>query len=164
MISRLEIKDDLKTLEIASTAFTHRNYIPKKYTCDGENVNPPLTIHNLPRETKSLVIIVEDPITPVHTWTHWVVWNIPPVKAIKEDSVPGTQGLTDFNEYKYEGPCPPSGLHYYHYKVYALDALLELKSETTRHELEKKMSSHLLAFGEIIGLYKRDERVKNVDL
>lgn len=144
----------MKTLGVSSPAFVHRNYIPVKYTCDGDNINPPLLIKNLPIATKSLVVIVDDPDAPVRTWSHWVVWNIPPVKKIKENSVPGIEGISDFREHAYKGPCPPSGLHYYHFKVYALDALLDLNSSATKQDVEKKMAAHILGFGEIIGLYK----------
>lgn len=156
MISAIQIKEDIKTLDISSSAFVHKNYIPKKYTCDGENVNPSLSIKNLPNKTKSLVIIVDDPDASVRTWTHWLVWNVPPTHKIKENSKPGTEGVTDFREQKYNGPCPPSGLHHYHFKIYALDSLLYLNHKATKHDVEKEMSSHILAFGEIVGLYTRE--------
>lgn len=149
------IEQAIKTLDISSTAFIHRNYIPKKYTCEGENINPPLVIEHIPEKTKSLVLILEDPDALIRPWTHWLAWNIPPMKKIQENSSPGIEGLTDFGSRKYNGPCPSSGLHYFHFKVYALDALLNLNPGATRHEVEKHMSSHILAYSELVGLYKR---------
>jgi len=129
--------------------------IPRKYTCDGRDVNPSLNIEDLPKETKSLVLIVDDPDAPMGTWVHWVVWNIPPAKEILEDSVPGTEGVNDFQRHSYGGPCPPSGTHRYFFKVYALDAKLELSPNSRKRDLEKAMEGHILAKGEIIGLYSR---------
>ena len=147
--------NEIKTLEVTSDAFEGRTYIPIKYTCDGENVNPPLTIHHIPNETKSLVLIIDDPDAHPEVFVHWLVWNITPSGKIKENTIPGIEGLNDYNKHRYSGPCPPSGTHKYFFKVYALDELLELRSDTTKTELEKAMSSHLIGFGELIGLYKR---------
>ena len=151
----LSIDRDIKTLEVTSSAFKNGNSIPKKYTCDGYNVNPPLLIEKIPESAKSLVVIVEDPDAPVRAWTHWLVWNIIPIKHIKENSAPGKQGTTDFRLQKYSGPCPPSGTHHYHFKVYALDDLLNLNQSATKHDLEKVMASHIISFGELIGTYQR---------
>ncbi|MGZ4047868.1 MAG: YbhB/YbcL family Raf kinase inhibitor-like protein, partial [Bacteroidia bacterium] len=104
---------------------------------------------------KSLVLIVEDPDSPKKVWTHWLVWNIPPSGKIKEKSIPGIEGKNDFEKQHYGGPCPPWGIHHYHFKVYALDDLLELKKDARKEEVEKAMSTHVIAFGELIGLYKR---------
>lgn len=149
------IKEDIKTLDISSDAFEDRMYIPSKYTCDGVNVNPPIEISNIPKEAKSLVLIVDDTDAPIRTWTHWIVWNIPPAKKIKENSLSGLQGLNDFRQHHYGGPCPPSGTHHYHFKVYALDDILYLQRNATKYDLEKAMNSHIIAFGELVGLYKR---------
>lgn len=149
------LKEEIKTLEVTSPAFKHLSYIPKKYTCDGENINPSLVINDIPKDTKSLLLIVEDPDAPVRTWTHWLVWNIPPAKKIRENYIPGTEGMTDFRIQGYKGPCPPkSALHHYHFKVYALDDLIDLNPRVTKHEVEKQIGTHILAFGELIGLYK----------
>lgn len=144
-------------MEVLSPGFSNQGFIPAKYTCEGRNINPELIINKLPETTKSLVIIVDDPDAPVRTWTHWVVWNIPPTTKIKENSIPGIVGLTDFREQKYSGPCPPSGEHYYHFKIYALDSLLDLNPRSTKLEVEKEMNRHIIAFGEIVGLFKRDK-------
>ena len=88
---------------------------------------------------------------------HWVIWDIPVTHHIKENEVYGTQGLNDFQQHRYSGPCPPSGTHSYYFKVYALDALLDLPANTKKLQLEKAMSEHIIAFGELIGLYKRNK-------
>jgi Raf kinase inhibitor-like YbhB/YbcL family protein len=148
----------MATLKISSSAFAHNGSIPSKYTCDGADVSPPLAIESVPPEVKSLVLIVDDPDAPVGTWVHWVVWNISPAtKEIKENSVPpgASQGMTDFRKQKYGGPCPPSGTHRYFFKLYALDSLLTLSSNSTKARVEGAMKGHILAQTELIGLYSR---------
>jgi hypothetical protein len=129
--------------------------IPRKYTCDGQDVNPALTIENIPEQAKSLVLIVDDPDAPMGTWDHWLVWNIPPKKTIGEHSVPGAEGLNSFGKHSYGGPCPPSGTHRYFFKVYALDTLLNIASNSTKKDMEKAMKEHVLTKGELVGLYSR---------
>ncbi|HEY8512532.1 MAG TPA: YbhB/YbcL family Raf kinase inhibitor-like protein [Cyclobacteriaceae bacterium] len=143
-------------LTITSTAFNQRGRIPRKYTCDGDNVNPPLTIEGTPTNAKSLVLIVDDPDAPGGTWDHWVVWDIPPVTEILENSVPGTQGMNDSGRERYSGPCPPPGTHRYFFKVYALDTLLGLDASSTKHAVEEAMKGHILAKGELMGTYSRE--------
>jgi hypothetical protein len=145
----------LKEIVITSPVFENKGFIPSKYTCDGANVNPPLSIEAAPEGTKSLVLIVDDPDAPMGTWDHWVVWNISPAKKIEENSVPGTEGLNSFNKHSYGGPCPPSGTHRYFFKVYALDTKLELKTNSRKKDVENAIKGHTLAKGEIVGLYKR---------
>ena len=103
----------MSNLVISSPAFKNNKEIPRKYTCDGEDVNPQLDINGLPEETKSLVLIVDDPDAPMGDWVHWIVWNIAPTDKIKENSVPGVEGMNDFSKHYYGGPCPPSGTHRY---------------------------------------------------
>lgn len=143
------------TLTVTSTAFSAGDMIPSKYTCDGANINPPLDIQGIPENAKCLALIVDDPDAPAGTWVHWVVWNISVTEFIEENTAPGKEGLNDFRKHQYGGPCPPSGTHRYFFKVYALDALLELPEETKKDGLEKAMSGHVLATGELMGLYKR---------
>lgn len=150
-----EKQADKKILRVSSPAFSQNEFIPVQYTCDGINVNPPLKIDNLPQETKSIAIIVDDPDAPSKIWIHWVMWNIPVKQEILENEAPGVQGLNDFNLHQYGGPCPPSGTHRYYFKVYALDTLLELPAHTDAKQLEKTMSKHIIASGELVGLYKR---------
>ena len=148
----------MTTIKISSAVFRHNELIPAKYTCDGSDVNPPLLIENVPPTAKSLALIVDDPDAPAGTWVHWVVWNISPsTGAIMENTVPSgaEQGLNDFRKRSYGGPCPPSGTHRYFFKIYALDTTLTLGSNTTKAVLEKTMKGHVVAQGELIGLYKR---------
>jgi len=145
----------LKELRITSPVFQNREIIPAKYTCDGVNVNPPLSIEGIPEGTRSLVLIVDDPDAPMETWDHWIVWNIPPVEKIEENSVPGIEGLNDFNKHSYGGPSPPSGTHRYFFKVYALDTKLDLNRNSRKEDVERAIEGHILAKGEIVGLYRR---------
>ena len=143
-------------LTVKSAAFENNKPIPKKYSCDGEEVNPPLTVEGIPKETKTLALIVDDPDAPRGTFDHWIVWNINPTGKIEENSVPGTEGVNSAGQRVYIGMCPPSGTHRYFFKVYALDAKLELKPEQTKKkDMEKAMQGHILAKGELIGLYHR---------
>jgi len=145
----------MNKLVITSPAFENNGFIPSKYTCDGEDVNPAISIDGLPEGTLSLVLIIDDPDAPMGTWDHWIVWNIPPTKIIEENSVPGIEGLNDFRKHTYGGPCPPSGIHRYFFKVYALNTQLTLSSTSKKREVEKAMRGHILAQGELIGRYKR---------
>ena len=145
----------MKTLSVSSSAFENNKLIPAKYTCDGDDVNPPLTIEGTPAETKSLVLIVDDPDAPSGTWDHWVVWNIPPTNRIEENAVPGTEGLNTYRKHSYGGPCPPWGTHRYFFKVYALDTKLTLNPNSRKKDVEKAMKDHVLAKGELVGLYRR---------
>jgi len=145
----------VKILLITSDAFENNGFIPSKFTCDGDDINPALKIEGIPEGTQSLVLIVDDPDAPMGTWDHWVVWNIPLVEKIEESSVPGTEGFNDFGRHSYGGPCPPSGTHRYFFKVYALDTKLVLGPNSRKKDVERAMKSHLLAGGEIVGLYKR---------
>jgi Raf kinase inhibitor-like YbhB/YbcL family protein len=143
-------------LIVNSSAFENNKVMPSKYTCDGDNISPPLTIEGIPEEAKTLALIVDDPDAPMGTFDHWVVWNIQLSGKIVENSIPGIEGLNSAMHRGYMGPCPPSGTHRYFFKVYALDAGLDLNPKTTRKkELEKAMQGHVLAKGELIGLYKR---------
>lgn len=142
-------------LSITSPAFAHNSPIPQKYTCQGENVNPPLSIDHIPEGTKSMVLIVDDPDAPGGNFDHWIVWNIPPTALIAENSVPGTEGKNDYGINHYKGPCPPSGTHRYFFKLYALDTLLDLKTGDDKKTVEQAMRPFILASGELIGLYKK---------
>jgi Raf kinase inhibitor-like YbhB/YbcL family protein len=102
-----------------------------------------------------LAIIVDDPDAPIGTWSHWLTWNIPITHTVRENHQHGEEGLNDFLENRYDGPCPHAGLHHYHFKVYALDAQMILPGRTRQRDLEKAMAGHILAYGELIGTYKR---------
>lgn len=145
----------MKQLIVKSAAFENNKPIPKKYTCDGDNVNPPLTIEAIPPETKSLAIIVEDPDAPYGTFGHWVVWNLAPTKKIEENTSSGTAGLNDFGKHRYGGPCPPYGTHHYIFKIFALDKQLDLNKDLRRAGLETAIKANIIAEGKIVGLYSK---------
>jgi len=142
-------------LNVLSAAFNHGGQIPKKYTCEGEDVNPPLEISNLPTGTKTVALIVEDPDAPHGTFDHWIAWNIPPNKTIAENSLPGMNGTNGFGKTGYGGPCPPSGSHRYFFKVYALDTKLDLPAASDKKALQQAMKGHILAKGEMMAHYKK---------
>lgn len=145
---------------LKSSAFKNNEFIPAKYTCEGENINPLIEILNAPSETKSLVLIMDDPDAPAGTWDHWIMWNIDPkTHYIPEDSVPqgAVLGTTSFGRTGYGGPCPPKGdkPHRYMFKVYALDALLDLPEGASKSELLSAMEGHVIDEGLLVGLYGR---------
>ena len=145
-------------MNITSPAFNHNQQIPAKYTCDGEDVNPELIFGEVPAGAKSLVLIVDDPDAPAKTWVHWVVFNIKPeVKSVGENTVPQgwLEGVTDFGQEGWGGPCPPAGVHRYFFKLYALDMELDLESGATKAEVETTMAGHILAQAELVGVYER---------
>ncbi|MBI2061069.1 MAG: YbhB/YbcL family Raf kinase inhibitor-like protein [Nitrospirae bacterium] len=150
-------------MELKSSAFKAGDAIPAKYTCDGQDISPPLDWSGVPTGAKSLALISDDPDAPVGTWVHWVMWNIPatstslPENVAKKDKLPddSKQGTTDFRRIGYGGPCPPSGTHRYFFKLYALDTALNLPSTATKKDLEAAMKGHILAQTEIMGRYSR---------
>ena len=145
----------MKELTVKSPAFENNKLIPSKYTCDGEEVSPPLAVEGIPEKTKSLALIMEDPDAPAGLFIHWLVWNIPPTDKIQENSVPGTEGLNTNKKNSYHGPCPPGGTHRYYFKVYALDTHLNLSAFSEKEVLENAIQNHILAHGELVGLYRR---------
>ncbi|RZN37886.1 MAG: YbhB/YbcL family Raf kinase inhibitor-like protein [Methanophagales archaeon ANME-1-THS] len=142
-------------MRLTSPDFEPGAVIPKRFTCDGNNINPTLIIEGIPAETKSLALIIEDPDAPRGTFVHWVVYNIPVVSRIDENSIPGTQGLNDFRKMDYGGPCPPSGTHRYVFKLYALDVELALAGGVDKNALEDAMQGHILDAAELLGRYTR---------
>ena len=144
---------DIQIIKVFSSAFEPNSTIPRKYTCNGENINPPLEFANIPEKAESLVLIMDDPDSPMNPFTHWIVWNIEPVAKIEEDSIPGIEGMNNFRKIGYGGPCPSSGTHRYFFRVYALDRQLELKAGAGRKELESEMIGHIIAEGELMGKY-----------
>ncbi|SRR6266496_4736046 len=142
-------------LTIGSPEFGNKDFIPPQYTCQGEDINPPLTVEGIPPGTKSLALIVEDPDAPGGTHDHWLIWNIHPMEMILENTTPGVEGKNSFGNIRYNGPCPPSGTHRYFFKVYALDKLLDVQSGSDKKTVVKAMNDHILAEGELIGVYKK---------
>lgn len=147
-----------KNMKITSGAFGGNQSIPRKYTCQGDDVNPPLKFEGVPAEARSLALIVDDPDAPMGTWNHWIIWNMKPdIGGIEENSVPenSISGLNSSGKNGYEGPCPPSGTHRYFFKLYALDSDLDLTSSAKKADLERAMSDHVIGYGELVGLYKK---------
>lgn len=143
-------------MEINSPAFGNNATIPVKYTCDGEGINPPLTFRGIPEQTKNLVLIIDDPDAPMGTFTHWLVFNIDPtIKQIGEGSLPegSLQGINSAGKISYMGPCPPSGIHHYHFKLSAVDEKLNLSTGATKEKVEKEMQNHIISQAELVGLY-----------
>lgn len=142
-------------MEVRSPEFENGKKIPRKFTCEGGDFNPSLIIGDIPAGAKSLALIVDDPDAPMGTWVHWVSFNIPVVSRIDEDSIPGKQGINDFGRKEYGGPCPPSGIHRYFFKLYALDNVLDLNEGINNEALEEAVEGHILDKAELIGLYKK---------
>lgn len=145
-------------MRIASKAFQNGGPIPPKYTCDGLDVNPPLSVFDVPKNAESIVLVVDDPDAPRGTWTHWTVWNINAgASEFKENALPdgGTEGVTSSGKPGYGGPCPPSGTHRYFFKLYALDSSLTIDSKADIGQLENAMEGKVIEKAELVGLYKR---------
>lgn len=150
-------------ITITSTAFEEGGMIPKKYTCDGEDVSPPLAWTGIPEGTRTLALISDDPDAPMGTWVHWVLFNIPPDTKGLPEAVPPDEmlengarhGITDFRRIGYGGPCPPAGTHRYFFKLYALDTGLDLKAGSSKKQLMEAMEGHVLAEGQLMGRYSR---------
>lgn len=145
-------------LQLTSPAFKHNGQIPLKYTCDGENISPALRWTKIPPHTKSFALIVDDPDAPKKVWVHWILFNIPvTVTSLPENAhtYQFVTGLTDFNDEKYGGPCPPSGTHRYHFTLYALDSLLNIKSDADKNTVLDAMRGHILEQTTLIGTYTR---------
>ena len=146
---------------LTSPSFKNDGFIPKKFSCDGGDMNPEFQIANVPAGAKSLALIMHDPDAPLAGgFTHWVLWNIDPaIPTIKEESVPpgAKEGLNGAGKTGYTGPCPPQGhgTHHYQFRLYALDSPLDLPDETTATELETEIEKHLLETAELVGLYTR---------
>jgi len=152
------------TMQIKSTAFEENGLIPKKYTCDGSDVSPPLTWTKPPAGTKGIALICDDPDAPMGTWVHWVIYGLSPETTSLPEGVPTQkevlggikQGINDFRKIGYGGPCPPRGpAHRYFFKVYALDIELNLPAGATKKDVEKAMKGHILAEGQLVGRYGR---------
>jgi Raf kinase inhibitor-like YbhB/YbcL family protein len=153
---------EVDAMELKSSAFGHNARIPVKYTCDGKNISPPLSISSVPEDAKALVLIMDDPdvpksIRPDGMWDHWVVFNIPvSVREIPEGKNPdGVLGRNTGGKNEYTGPCPPDREHRYFFKLYALDAALNLQKGASKADVEKAMKGHAIAQATLIGLYKR---------
>jgi len=145
-------------MKITSKAFGNNQIIPVKYTCDGDNVNPPLVFEDTPEGTVTLALIMDDPDAPKGTFTHWLLWDMELDTAeLNENAVlPGiTKGRNSAGQDGYIGPCPPSGEHRYFFKLYALDIRLNLPEGSSRKEMEAAMAGHIIGEAELMGRYAR---------
>lgn len=151
-------------LAISSSSFAAGAEIPAKYTCSGADVSPQLAWSGAPSRTQSFALIADDPDAPVGTWTHWVLYDLPPatsglpegVSKVDEPPAGGRQGQNDFRKVGYGGPCPPPGKpHRYFFKLYALDKMLGLKPGASKQQVEQAMQGHILAHAEVMGKFKR---------
>lgn len=149
--------------EITSEAFEAEAPIPVKYTCDGENISPPLTWRDPPEGASSYALISDDPDAPAGTWVHWVLFNIPGDARSLTEAIPADETLPDGSSHGqnswrtigYGGPCPPSGTHRYFFKLYALDQMLELPASASKEDLLAAMEGHVLGETELMGTYAR---------
>lgn len=151
-------------LTLKSSAFVNEGAIPSKYSAYHEDLSPPLAWSDAPAGTKSFALISDDPDAPAKVWVHWVIWNIPPMATNLKEGIAksatlgdGTrQGVNDSSETGWNGPMPPSGTHRYYFKLYALDTILNLSSDTIKPTLEAAMKGHILAQATLMGTYKSE--------
>ena len=153
-------------MTISSPVFEEKNSIPKMYTCDGQDISPPLVWDGMPAEASSLVLIVDDPdapdpTAPKMTWVHWVLYNLPvnttglPEATTSADLPRGThEGLNDWHGIGYRGPCPPVGRHRYYFKLYALDIVLDDLQNPTKAKVEQAMAGHVISEASLVGTYQ----------
>lgn len=152
-------------IQVFSNAFHEGEAIPVQYTCDGDDVSPPLRWGRLPKDSQSLALICEDPDAPSGVFVHWIIFNLPPIVSDLPEALPPTetlvesgaiQGRNDFNDIGYGGPCPPPGNpHRYFFRLYALDTKLQLKAGATKHEFAHAVEGHILTAGHLLGNYER---------
>jgi Raf kinase inhibitor-like YbhB/YbcL family protein len=149
-------------MQIISPAFQSGQPVPQPYTCKGGNVNPPLEFRDIPLYTQSLVLMLEDVDAPANPWVHWLVFNIPPTTTqCSANTLPegATEGIANGGTFGYEGPCPKyfNGLHHYHFKLYALDTVLDIPAESDRQVVLRAMAGHVLAEALLIGLAEGEQ-------
>ena len=146
-------------MKLQSTAFEYNGMIPAKYTCDGQNINPQLSISEVPETAVSLVLIVDDPDASSGDFVHWTVWNIQPATNVEitEGALPagGIEGMTDFGKSGWGGPCPPSGTHHYQFNLYAIDTVLDLSESATKADILRAIDGRIVDEAVLVGLYKR---------
>jgi Raf kinase inhibitor-like YbhB/YbcL family protein len=144
-------------MKLESPAFGSQHPIPKKHTGEGKDISPPLRFIDIPPETKSLVVIVDDPDAPMGTFDHWITWNIPPsTREFSEGGKGPVEGMNSFRSLQYRGPMPPPGkVHRYFFKLYELDSTLNLQEGATKDLVEDAMKGHIITQAELIGTYKR---------
>lgn len=150
-------------MQMTSTAFPDGELIPKRYTCDGQDISPPLAWRGVPEKARSLVLICDDPDAPMGTWVHWVLYDLPADSAGLPEAVPAEKtlksgarhGKNSWGRVGYGGPCPPGGTHRYYFKLYALDRPLKLSPGKKKAEVIKAMEGRILAEAKLMGKYRR---------
>ena len=145
-------------MKLTSPDFSDGGNIPERFTCEGKDVSPTLTIDGVPKEAKSLVFIVDDPDAPGGNFTHWLMWNVvADLTEIAANRLPShaVQGVNDFGKSKYSGPCPPPGMHRYYFKLYALDTTLDLPPTSKRKAVDSAIKGHIIAEATLMGRYAR---------
>jgi hypothetical protein len=148
---------------LRSSAFNNEEMIPNQYGCQGDDISPPLKIEDIPDETRSMALIVDDPDAPSGTFTHWVLFNVDPDTSELPQAMPNEetvlggsrQGINDFNKTGYGGPCPPDGTHRYYFKLYALDTELDLQGKVTKTDVESAIKDHIVAETQLMGKYSK---------
>jgi hypothetical protein len=148
---------EVHNMQVSSPAFKNEEHIPSQYTCEGDNVNPPIAVNNIPEGAKCLALLMEDPDAPVKTFDHWIMWNIPIGDGIRENSAPGIEGRNSAGKDHYHGPCPPQGTHRYYFHVYALNQLLELDPGSDRKTFENAIRDHIIGKGTLMGRYHKKQ-------
>lgn len=146
-------------MNLTSSAFENDRVIPKKYSCEGIGMNPPLRITDYPMNTVSFAILVHDPDAPVGDFLHWLIWNVDPnVDEIAGGSAPigSVEGINGMGELGWVGPCPPHGLHHYEFHIYALDKMLEIPETSTRSDFLQAIDGHVLEEATLVGLYEKE--------
>ncbi|MBI3307381.1 MAG: YbhB/YbcL family Raf kinase inhibitor-like protein [Candidatus Omnitrophica bacterium] len=150
-------------IPVTSSAFQEGREIPSRYTCEGEDVSPPLEWGLVPRESQSIALIMDDPGTARGNWVHWVIFNLPPTVHSLPEGMPRLkqlangemQGIGSFKKHGYYGPCPPEGQHRYFFKLYALDRPIAEEEEMTKENLEAAMQGHVIGTGQLMGTYTK---------
>jgi len=161
IITGQEITSKEAAMNLTSGVFTNGDPIPGKYTCDGQNISPSLYWNDIPDDTKSLVLICDDPDAPMGTWDHWILFNIPVEIAAFPENISVSElsgiksGRNSWGRNGYGGPCPPSGTHRYFFKLYALDSKLDIPDGSRKQEIEQAMEGRILSKAELMGKYKR---------
>lgn len=144
------------TMQLTSPAFADGAAIPTRYSCDGDDISPPLVIDGLPEGTATLALVVDDPDAPGGTWDHWVAYDIPPATEIPEDvAALGVAGTNSWRRGGYGGPCPPSGIHRYFFTLYAVDTELGLEQGARKGQLLDALEGHVIAEAQLMGTYSR---------
>ena len=150
-------------MNLRSPAFENGEWIPPRYTCEGENLSPPLAWSGVPEEARAMALVLDDPDAPAKVWVHWVLYNLPPGAGMIPEGSRGLEatareGRNDFGDLGYGGPCPPRGTHRYRFRLFALDTHLDVGEGCSKSELLRAMEGHVLAEAELIGTYAKIRR------